>query len=69
MVSPFCLATVSNANLEQARYGTFTLPKMVTTQVNITPYISQYYSVFFIFLPYLKSQYYLFNLFNQIDNQ
>ena len=33
----------------------------VTTQVNITPYISQYYSVFFIFLPYLKSQYYLFN--------
>ena len=43
---------------------------MVTTQVNITPpYISQYYSVFFIFLPYLKSQYYLFNLFNQIDNQ
>ena len=33
------------------------------------PYISQYYSVFFILLTYLKSQYYLFNLFNQIDNQ
>ena len=33
----------------------------VTTQVNITPYISLYFSVLLIFLPYLKSQYYLFN--------
>ena len=45
MVSPFCLATVSNANLEQARYGTFTLPKMLKSIFSR----SRNFNIFYIF--------------------